>query len=243
MSVDLVVANPLGSAAQTVMDQNGNSSSLYLSAAPPPVAGGSAGMVAIYGPGGLNATAALSLATSPSSKPNVQMLATDLGASDASLSFNLLPAGNQTTSYNTVLRLNPDGSVAVPSMPNLPASDTTDLVVDSYGNISPQTSSVRFKENVMPLADDFHKILALEPKAFNYRDSRQRTIGLIAEDVDSANLEGLVTYDGDGRPLSVQYKLIPLYLLELVKEQQRRLDEQERTMAELRAAVAADRTH
>ncbi len=243
MSVDLVVGNPLSSTIQAIQDQNGNSSSLSLSQAPGQI-GGPCGQVVIVAPGGAGATAALQLATYPSSPstPNVQLVATDSGNYDANLSFQFLPAGPPPNplQYQTNLQLNSNGSLVLPSLPNLPGSGTADLVVDSNGNVGTQLSSARFKEDVEPLAADFHKILALEPKSFTYRESGERSIGYMAEEVDGAGVNDLVSYDAEGKPLSVHYKMIPVYLLEMVKDQQRRLDEQERTIAELREAFGAE---
>ncbi len=125
------------------------------------------------------------------------------------------------------------GTVALPKLPDLPTTGIAELIVDAAGNLTPQSSSARLKESVETLDADFHKILALEPKSFVYKSSGQRGIGYMAEDVDAhEDLRELVTYDAEGRPLGVHYKMVPVYLLEVVKEQQEQI-------AALRAEVAA----
>jgi len=46
---------------------------------------------------------------------------------------------------------------------------------------------------------------------------------LIAEEVDRA-IKDLVIYDKEGKPNSVKYDKVPLYLLEALKEQQKEID-------------------
>src|SRR6185295_19107363 len=90
-------------------------------------------------------------------------------------------------------------SVTFSGIANRPASGTADLVINASGGIGTKLSSLRFKENVEPLKDDFHKILTLEPKSFSYRDSGDEGIGYMAEDLDDAKLGRLVSYDSDGK--------------------------------------------
>ena len=124
-------------------------------------------------------------------------------------------------------------SVVLSGLSGLPGSGTADLTVNSSGTVAPQTSSLRFKEDVQPLSDDFHKILALEPKSFRYKESGDRAIGYAAEDLDALGLDGLVGYDPEGQPLTINYKLLPIYLIEVVKEQQRTIRDLQDRVTEL----------
>jgi hypothetical protein len=114
----------------------------------------------------------------------------------------------------------------------LVAGSGCDLVADSQGNVFMQTSSARFKERVRGLQDDVRKLLGLEAKTFRYRDSGTESVGYLAEDLAEQGLDHLVARDDDGEPYSVHYKLIPVYLVELVKQQQCVLDD-------LRSALAS----
>jgi hypothetical protein len=232
MSTDLVVPNGLSQTPQIVQDQEGNSSSLLLGTGP---SGRAAGFVGIVGPGGTDATATLALSTYaevPPFDPNVQITATDQGDYSATLAFNLQVPGTQGNGpFNTVLQLLPNGGIQLPHLPQPVSAGTVDLVIDAAGNVSPQNSSVRFKEDVRPLRDDFSKVLLLEPKSFTYKGSGARGIGYTAEEVAAADLGELVAFDADGQPLGVHYKMISIYLLELLKDQQAAL-------AEVRAEIA-----
>lgn len=242
MSTDLVVPNGLSQTPQTVQDQDGNISSLCLGATSG-AGGQAAGFVGILGPGGGGATATLALSTYaeiPSLTPNVQITATDQGDYSAVLAFNMQVPGTQGNGpFNTVLQLLPNGGIQMPHLQQ-PASGTVDLVIDSAGNVSPQNSSVRFKEDVRPLCDDFSKVLRLEPKSFTYKETGARGIGYIAEQVAAADLDELVAFGADGQPLGVHYKMISIYLLELLKGQQAALAE---VQAEIAALKGSTRCH
>lgn len=234
MSVDITVSEPLSSTMQPLTDQNGNPSSLFLGVGPG-TQFGAAGRVGIYGTGGPGSTTTLELSTySPVQQTNytanAALQVTDLGNHNGSFSINLLPPN--ATAITPYLTLQPSGNVQLPYLPNLPSSGTVDLVVDSQGNVTTQTSSERFKEDVRTFQDDFHKVLAIEPKAYRYKASGAEAVGYIAEDLHNVGLRDLLRYDDEGKPLAIDYKMISLYLVELVKEQQS-------AIAELRTEVAA----
>jgi hypothetical protein len=110
------------------------------------------------------------------------------------------------------------GKVRITDMPNIAVGTTVKWGLGGKGNIGKGVSSARFKENIEPLADDFHKILKTKPKSFTPKDSTVKGIGFIAEDFDELGLDHLLIYE-DGRPLSIRYELISLYLLEVMKDQ------------------------
>lgn len=240
MGIDLIVQNDLSSTVQIVQDQDQNNSSLALGAAAG-ITGGESGFVGIVGPGGLGAKATLYMSTFPAGisqlSPNVEITATDQGLFSASLSFGLQPSGSGNSPVVTVLTLFPSGGVQMPNLPNLPSSGTVDLVVDSSGNVTTQGSSVRFKEDLQPLQDDFHKVLLLDPKSFLYKETGVRGIGYTAEQVDQVGLTDLVAYGAEGEPMGVQYKMLPVYLLELLKEQQSALAEIRAEIAEMKGSA------
>lgn len=236
MSIDLTMNNPLSPALQAVQDQNGNTSSLYLSSFE--AASRGAGFVGVLGPGGTDATATLAISTYSGEglAPNVQLHATDQGDYSATLAFQMQPpGGGGTAPYVTPLVLSPNG-IQMPNLPS-PAGGSVDLVVDSAGNVARQNSSARFKEDIQPLQDDFHKILLLEPRSFTYKGKSTREIGYTAEEVAEADLQNLVAYDTDGQPQGVHYKMISIYLLELVKEQQAALADVRAEIAQLKGTT------
>jgi hypothetical protein len=94
-----------------------------------------------------------------------------------------------------------------------------DVQINSDGYLGTLLSSKRYKENIAPLEDDFTKILGAQTVAFVWKESKEPDIGLIAEDMDELGLRNLVFYDAEGRPESVRYEFISLYLLEVLKDQ------------------------
>jgi len=84
-------------------------------------------------------------------------------------------------------------------------------------------SSIKIKKDIAPLADDVYKILDLRPVAFKDRDSGRPGIGVIAEEADQLGLKNLVFYAQDGSVLSFDYDKVPLYYLQVVKDQRQRI--------------------
>jgi hypothetical protein len=248
MSIDLVVDNPISPSLQPVKDQNNNASALQVAKS----------LVAVGQPKD-NLEILGVIGTPPASGAHIQFgnLNAASGQPSASLTFAgwgirhagfvWIPTGaggslklafggqNDPNQNSTKFIFNADGTAAFPGLPNLPGSGTSDLTVDQNGNITPQTSSLRFKENVEALNEDFQKILALEPKSFTYKETGVRGIGYAAEEVDELELNNLVGYDAEGKPLTVNYKFIPVYLLEVLKEQQKVIKELQAEVAELKA--------
>ena len=94
-----------------------------------------------------------------------------------------------------------------------------DVYVSSTGRLGYLSSSKRYKENIAPLEDDFSKILQAQAVTFTFKQTKEPGIGFIAEDMDELGLRNLVIYDAEGRPDSVRYDCISLYLLEVLKDQ------------------------
>jgi hypothetical protein len=108
---------------------------------------------------------------------------------------------------------------------------------DGTGQFYWDTSSRRNKDKIEPWTDDFYKILKLTPKTFVYKATGNKGIGYIAEDLDEIGLKALVTYNKDKQPDTIQYDKIPVYLLEVVKGQQKELASLKKELAELKAKV------
>jgi hypothetical protein len=125
---------------------------------------------------------------------------------------------------------------------------------DSGNHLGKNTSSMRYKQNVRPYAVDPAKVLQLKPKIFDRKPVRipvaegqegpdqmvpgaTNEYGLIAEEVHDLLPEIVVWYEGeiDG----IRYDLLALALLDVAKDQDRRLTEQEDRIAALEAAIQA----
>ncbi|MBN1542546.1 tail fiber domain-containing protein [candidate division KSB1 bacterium] len=118
------------------------------------------------------------------------------------------------------------------TLTNLPVESGTryDVRISSTGVMmrGPQVvSSARYKTDIEPLQDDFSKILAVEPKSYRYKEDNVQDIGLIAEELDQLGLQNLVQYDEQGRPDAVKYDRVSLYLLQVIKQMQARINKLE----------------
>ena len=128
----------------------------------------------------------------------------------------------------------------------------TVMIRTSSGELRPQSSTIKVKENVQPLKVDKDRIFALKPVSYQLKPQLggQKEIGLIAEDVELVVPElvvygparewigntGLVAKDSNGNeitdpntmePYSVFYDRLPVMLLEIIKEQDKRIQELE----------------
>jgi uncharacterized coiled-coil protein SlyX len=124
----------------------------------------------------------------------------------------------------------------------------TGVVVDSDGQLGVAASSQRFKDEIKPMDKASEAILALKPVTFRYKHEidpkRIPQFGLIAEEVENVNPD-LVVRDNEGKPYSVRYDQVNAMLLnEFLKahhkmeEQERKIQNQQATITELRSSVA-----
>ena len=140
------------------------------------------------------------------------------------------PQGIGTASPSFKLHVN--GTLAAAIMPggdyqNVQWNATT-------GQFYQDSSSMRYKENITPLVDNFGKLLSAEPKTYTRPGAPDRwEIGYIAEDIDKLGLKNLVQYDKDGRPDGLNYDKMVLYLAEIAREQAARIEKLEARIAEL----------
>jgi hypothetical protein len=128
------------------------------------------------------------------------------------------------------------------------SSSGTAVFVNSLGRLGTSTSSRRFKDHIAPLPDVSGAVQALRPVTFVYKPAfddgtRLKQYGLIAEEVAEV-LPDLVVRDASGQAETVRYHFLPTLLLAEVQrlereraDQQRRLSEQARELADLRALV------
>jgi len=153
--------------------------------------------------------------------------ATDPGADNAIIEGNV---GIGTTSPGTKLVV--VGLTATASYNYLRYDTAT-------GNFYYESSSKRYKKNIKPLKEDFYKIFKARPKSFIDKVSNQRDIGYIAEELDKVGLKSLVIYNEKGQPDGVKYEKVPIYLLEVMRDWQRRLEKLEKENAILREKIKA----
>jgi len=115
------------------------------------------------------------------------------------------------------------------------------VVVNNKGRLGVASSSQRFKDEIKPMEKASEAVLALRPVTFRYKPEvdpeRAPQFGLVAEDVEKVNPD-LVARDEQGKPYTVRYEAVNAMLLNEFLKEHRTVQEQEATIAQLKAAVA-----
>jgi hypothetical protein len=121
------------------------------------------------------------------------------------------------------------------------------VVVDGNGQLGVLGSSGRFKDEIKPMDTASEAILALRPVTFRYKHELDPNgipqFGLVAEEVEKVNPD-LVARDAQGKVFTVRYEAVNAMLLNeflkehrKVEEQDRKMQEQDATIAQLKAAA------
>jgi hypothetical protein len=112
------------------------------------------------------------------------------------------------------------------------------VYVNASGKLGAQVSSRRFKDEIKPMEQASEVIYSLRPVSFRYKPEIEPTgppsFGLIAEDVEAVNPD-LVLRDNKGEPYSVRYDQVNAMLLNEFLKAHRKMEEQEATIAQLKA--------
>jgi len=120
------------------------------------------------------------------------------------------------------------------------------VVVNSSGKLGVTTSSARFKDNIKPMDKASEAILSLKPVTFRYKHELDPDgvpqFGLVAEQVEKVNPD-LVVRDADGKINTVRYEAVNAMLLNEFLKEHRKVEEQQRKVQELEAAVVQQRNH
>jgi len=124
-----------------------------------------------------------------------------------------------------------DGDVSILGM----SSSTGTPVLINGTTLVKAVSSARYKKNIADLNVNTKDVFELRPVTFQYRKTSDRGVGFIAEEV-AEHVSELVIYDRLGRPDAVKYDKLAVYLLEIVKDQQQRIEK-------LETALAAQQNH
>jgi hypothetical protein len=85
------------------------------------------------------------------------------------------------------------------------------------------TSDIRLKENIHTIENALDKVSALRGVSFDFKETKQKQIGVIAQEVEKIIPE-VVGENPDGYK-GVQYENIVGLLIEAIKEQQKQIDE------------------
>jgi Chaperone of endosialidase len=127
--------------------------------------------------------------------------------------------------YGTILfRANTTGNI----YGNQIASSPRTVLCNADGTIGTSFSSIRFKENLRPYTDPANKILEIQPYIFDYKletqeadcsdpNGRLNQFGMIAEHLHDAGLNHLVHYGPEERIDSIDYTMLAVELLGVIK--------------------------
>jgi hypothetical protein len=104
--------------------------------------------------------------------------------------------------------------------------------IDANNQLGTIVSSRRFKKDIEPMDKASERILALRPVTFHYKSDAKgiAQFGLVAEDVAEVSAD-LVIRDSDGKPYAVRYEAVNAMLLNEFLKAQRKMQEQEATIA------------
>jgi len=132
-----------------------------------------------------------------------------------------------STSANTAvfsMGMNPDltfGKSAIQINSDLiPTGTGVDLEIDTSTNeVFRVASSLRYKKDIEPITPkELNSILELTPVRFKWKNNGKPSVGLIAEEVDAVGLKDFVIYDENGEPDGVNYKLLTIGLISVLKQ-------------------------
>jgi hypothetical protein len=155
--------------------------------------------------------------------------------------------GGVTTNESNTIRIGTAGThtkTFIAGISGVPVSSTSQVCVDTAGQLGICGSSSRFKDHIEDMGSASEILYHLRPVSFLYKPEYggspdQPQVGLIAEEVAKV-APWLVAYDEQGKPYTVYYQfLAPMLLNELqkkdaeLKELRLRLEVLERRVDEL----------
>jgi hypothetical protein len=112
------------------------------------------------------------------------------------------------------------------------SSTGTALVMDATGRVYMATSSKEFKKNIRTFNPDIESILKIKPVKYEYKETNQTDIGYLAEEFESLGLKSLLNYK-DGKPFSIKYDKLSIYIIEILKAQEKQINDLESRMKKL----------
>lgn len=175
---------------------------------------------------------------------NADGMALHLSAASGDISWptnNTLNLGTwDGVTFTERVRITAGGNVGigVTSTPNIltvQQYSATDPIADSWGTYS----SRRWKENIRPLEGALDLVLRLRGVSYDWKETGEHDIGLIAEEVGEVVPE-VVHYEENGIDAqSVDYARLVAVLIEAVKEQERTIQQQSKSIEDLKSRMTA----
>jgi hypothetical protein len=168
------------------------------------------------------------------------------GSSNVALGFqaglNITGSGNVCIGENILGLAGESNVTRIRNIGSTAQANGVFVTVGAGGKLGFQVSSRRYKENIKPMDKASEALFALKPVSFRYKQeidpARSFDFGLIAEDVATVNPD-LVARDEDGKIVTVRYQAVYAMLLNEFLKEHRKVDEQEKTIAELKSGMTA----
>jgi hypothetical protein len=129
------------------------------------------------------------------------------GAAFAPGSYNISVGNSTGSALVSALTINSSGWIYAPEVYSNTTGNAANVYVHTTGLLQRSTSSLRYKENIEPLAYGLNEVQKIKPVTFTSKgdDSGLRFAGLIAEDLDEQGLKEYVSYDDNGQPDAIHY--------------------------------------
>jgi hypothetical protein len=103
------------------------------------------------------------------------------------------------------------------------STSTRPLIIDSSGNFGTASSTRRRKHEIESYRIDSKALLELDIKTFKYNldidPDQSIQYGFIAEDANNLGLHELIQLDPEGLPEYFAYDKMPIFLLQIIQEQ------------------------
>ena len=160
-----------------------------------------------------------------------------LAAIDSSHSGTTAPTLNvvagkfwlDTAGTSPILKINSNGWKSLFTL----NSTTVDMSINKVTAVDFNTTSdFRLKENIQPLSKPIELVNQLEGVRYNFKESGNKSIGLIAQEVEKVIPE-VVSTDEEGYK-SIAYGNLVALLIEVVKEQDKRIKDLEEKIVSTR---------
>ena len=120
------------------------------------------------------------------------------------------------------------------------SADGLTVLIDSNGQLGTAQSSATVKRDIIDVGEQSSALMKLRPVSFFYRNDTVgiRQYGLIAEEVAEVMPE-LVQFSPSGQAETVRYHFLPPLLLDQVQKQERKIEEQQKTIEALMQRLEA----
>lgn len=144
-----------------------------------------------------------------------------------------------TNQGNIVLQVDPANDIFFNNLSSIPSG--FDLVLGPGFDVHYISSSIRYKQDIEDAPVDPADVLQMQSRTWRDKaevekdpETEHRYVGFIAEELmELPSLRQFLLFNDAGEPESIQYNRLSVALLELLKDQQKRLDDHEEKINQL----------